>query len=388
MLLRKLRTKGRNRKGLALVLAFIVMISMLTMGAVFDIETVVASTKVTLVQKDIFNDTEKTREIITEAETVDAFLTEQGIELSEDDVLSVDLSAKIYSNQVITLEKSRLVGIDTDGKIHFERTMKRTVGEFLEDAGIVLEETDVVTPSEDTVITPEMTITIVDVFEDVVEVEIPYESITEEDSSLYVGETAVKQYGEKGIRREVYKITKSGDEENSRELISSEVVKEPVTEILLSGTKQKQHIIDKKESVVKENAEFKKVKEDVEETKAQQQAAPVVNVHPKGFSYSNVLTVNSTAYDPTLGGKKAGESRTASGLVAERGVVAVDPSVIPLGTRLYIESSDGGASWVYGYCVAGDTGGAIKGLKVDLCFNTYQECIQFGRRTATVYILN
>jgi len=344
MLLRKLRTKGRNRKGLALVLAFIVMISMLTMGAVFDIETVVASTKVTLVQKDIFNDTEKTREIITEAETVDAFLTEQGIELSEDDVLSVDLSAKIYSNQVITLEKSRLVGIDTDGKIHFERTMKRTVGEFLEDAGIVLEETDVVTPSEDTVITPEMTITIVDVFEDVVEVEIPYESITEEDSSLYVGETAVKQYGEKGIRREVYKITKSGDEENSRELISSEVVKEPVTEILLSGTKQKQHIIDKKESVVKENAEFKKVKEDVEETKAQQQAAPVVNVHPKGFSYSNVLTVNSTAYDPTLGGKKAGESRTASGLVAERGVVAVDPSVIPLGTRVYIESSDGGAS--------------------------------------------
>ena len=70
---------------------------------------------------------------------------------------------------------------------------------------------------------------------------------------------------------------------------------------------------------------------------------------------------------------------------AQYGVVAVDTRVIPLGTRLYIEAADG--SWVYGSAVAGDTGGAIRGNKVDLFFNTRQECLNFGRRTARVYIL-
>ena len=57
------------------------------------------------------------------------------------------------------------------------------------------------------------------------------------------------------------------------------------------------------------------------------------------------------------------------GLTPGFGIVAVDPTVIPLGTKLYIESPDGGKSWTYGYCIAGDTGGAIKGNRVDLCYN-------------------
>ena len=71
---------------------------------------------------------------------------------------------------------------------------------------------------------------------------------------------------------------------------------------------------------------------------------------------------------------------------AQRGVVAVDPRVIPLGTRLYIETADG--SYIYGNAVAGDTGGAIKGNKIDLFMNSYSECMQFGRRTVNVYILD
>ena len=75
----------------------------------------------------------------------------------------------------------------------------------------------------------------------------------------------------------------------------------------------------------------------------------------------------------------------ASGRAPAYGVVAVDPKVIPLGTKLYIEAVDG--SWVYGYAVAGDTGGAIKGNKIDLFFNTHAECTRFGRRQAKVYVL-
>lgn len=65
------------------------------------------------------------------------------------------------------------------------------------------------------------------------------------------------------------------------------------------------------------------------------------------------------------------------------GTVAVDKSVIPLGTRMYIVTNDG--SVIYGMAVASDTG--VRGNKVDLYYGTYQQCINFGRRSCTVYIL-
>ena len=67
------------------------------------------------------------------------------------------------------------------------------------------------------------------------------------------------------------------------------------------------------------------------------------------------------------------------------GVVAVDPRVIPLGSRLYIEAENG--TWIYGTAVAADTGGAIKGNKIDLYVESYSDAINFGRRKAKVYIL-
>ena len=109
------------------------------------------------------------------------------------------------------------------------------------------------------------------------------------------------------------------------------------------------------------------------------------------FSYSRVLTCNATAYDLSYEscGKYPGDPGygvTASGMQAGPGVVAVDPRVIPLGTRLYIASNDGTAD--YGYAIAGDTGGAIKGNRVDLFFSTAAEVRQFGRRSVTVYVLD
>jgi 3D (Asp-Asp-Asp) domain-containing protein len=103
------------------------------------------------------------------------------------------------------------------------------------------------------------------------------------------------------------------------------------------------------------------------------------------------LTCQATAYDLSFEscGKYPGEPGygiTASGTYAKVGTVAVDPRVIPLGTKMYIVSTDG--SYVYGYCTAEDTGGGIKGNKVDLFYNTRNECMQFGRRSVRVYILN
>ncbi|MDO5755572.1 MAG: cell wall-binding repeat-containing protein [Tissierellia bacterium] len=99
----------------------------------------------------------------------------------------------------------------------------------------------------------------------------------------------------------------------------------------------------------------------------------------KEFSYSRVLTMNATAYtsDPAENG---GYSVTALGTPIRVGVAAVDPRVIPLGTKLYVEG--------YGYCTAEDTGGAIKGNKIDLVFGSKQESYNFGRRQVTVYVLD
>ncbi len=96
-----------------------------------------------------------------------------------------------------------------------------------------------------------------------------------------------------------------------------------------------------------------------------------------GYAYSRMISGTATAY--------CDKGTTASGIRSQVGVIAVDPRVIPLGTRLYVESKDG--SWSYGVCVAGDTGGAIKGNIVDLFYDSYSQCIQFGRRGCNIYIL-
>lgn len=103
------------------------------------------------------------------------------------------------------------------------------------------------------------------------------------------------------------------------------------------------------------------------------------------IGYKSLTVGECTAYtnDRGLCGKY-----TSTGRVAAVGVVAVDPRVIPYGTELYIVSADG--SVVYGYAIAGDTGGALTSgrVLVDLFMDTYEDCMQFGRRDMNVYILN
>ncbi len=100
--------------------------------------------------------------------------------------------------------------------------------------------------------------------------------------------------------------------------------------------------------------------------------------------------MTATAYDLSFQstGKRPGDRYygiTASGTKARPGVVAVDPRVIPLGTRLYVQSLDGTKD--YGFAIAEDKGGAIKGNKIDLFFETANEVRRFGRRKVKVYIL-
>ncbi len=374
MLLEKMQNRYRQRKSLALAMAFVVMISMLTMGAVSDKE----AKSIMLIERDAFAGTETKRELVTRKVTLNDFLVEQEIVIEPGDVLSAEPVSVLWDNQTITIEKSKMIELHIDNQIEFKRAVRANVGEALENFNIGITPEDIVSPARDAAVYENMIITVdrMQTTEETVVTPIAYKGILKEDATQKVGYKKVEQYGVPGEKQEVFKITRKNGVEIARELVKSEITKEPIDEIVTSGTKQNQSVVSKKQGLAAAGKDFN--------NSANEAKAAASN---KGFSYSRVLNVTATAYDPSPA-TNAGYSKTAYGLTPQYGVVAVDPRVIPLGTKLYIESSDGGASWVYGYCIAGDTGGAIKGNRVDLCYNTKAECVRFGRKSATVYVLD
>lgn len=98
------------------------------------------------------------------------------------------------------------------------------------------------------------------------------------------------------------------------------------------------------------------------------------------FGRGRVLVMEATAYDPspaTIGPGATG--RTAMGLRATYGHVAVDPRVIKMGTKVFVEG--------YGFAIASDKGSAIKGNKIDLCFDSRATALAFGRKKVKVHVL-
>lgn len=176
--------------------------------------------------------------------------------------------------------------------------------------------------------------------------DVPYTTITEQTDSLRKGTTKVAQEGSNGVSK-ITEVTKYVNGEVADVSITEEVISDPVDEIILEGTKE----------------------------------VPTVP-GTSDVEYSKVLTMNATAYCPcTICCGAYANGYTANGMKAGYGVAAVDTSVIPLGTKLYVEG--------YGYCIAADTGGAIKGNRIDLCFDTHWAALNsgFGHKNVKVYVL-
>ena len=186
---------------------------------------------------------------------------------------------------------------------------------------------------------------------------VSYTTVKRHNASLTAGETVVVRDGVDGEQVVTYRVTYENGEEVSRETVASMVTKEPVIKVVEYGA-----VAEMSDDLADASVDVSKL------------------------NYRFYIDCEATAYDlsPEENGGYAGQS--ATGVPLDKGVIAVDPRVIPLGTRVYIEAIDG--SWSYGYAVAADTGGAIKGNRVDLCYRTRYECIQFGRRPCRVYILN
>jgi 3D (Asp-Asp-Asp) domain-containing protein len=106
---------------------------------------------------------------------------------------------------------------------------------------------------------------------------------------------------------------------------------------------------------------------------------PSISTSRSSFTRSRVIAMSATGYDTSPQTLPGSTGRTATGIPARFGIVAVDPRVIRLGTFVYVEG--------YGFALAADTGGAIKGNKIDLCFNSRREALNWGRRKVRVHVL-
>ena len=309
--------------------------------------------------------------IKTMDKTVGQILARNNIAVGEHDFVSPPLASRLNENQSITIARAFPVNVNIGNDGVVINTVSKTVAKALEENGIAISESDIVTPSLDSVVNKGTKISITQVAEDMITVteEIPFKTVSSPNSSLQRGTTEVKTEGKPGVKELYYSVVYHNGEEISREFAGEKIVSEPVTQVTEYGTSYHKPATTSRGSVDR-----------TEEKKAD-----------KSFSYSAVYTCAASAYDLSYAscGKNPGDRGygiTASGMKAQRGVVAVDPSVIPLGTKLYIESTDGYPD--YGYAVAGDTGGAIKGYRVDLFMDSHSEAINFGRRQVKVYILN
>ncbi|MBQ4161053.1 MAG: G5 domain-containing protein [Clostridia bacterium] len=229
-------------------------------------------------------------------------------------------------------------------------TSEKNVQAILTEAGIQLNPDDTIYPAltEEIGEDGQIVITRIKYEEAVEKVAIPYDSEEVKSSKYELGTKTVTTGGENGIETITYKVKIVNGKEATREEIAREITLEPVTEIVAVGTKVTTKALD-----------------------------------TTGADY---ILCTATAYDGSYETLGYYNPKTALGRTPTVGTVAVDPKVIPLGKKLYIESVDG--SYVYGECFAGDTGGAIKGNRVDLFMASRSEALAFGRRQVKVYILD
>ena len=191
--------------------------------------------------------------------------------------------------------------------------------------------------------------------------EVPFETVYCDAPTLALGEEKVVTEGTAGEALYTDHVTYVNGEESQRENLKTEVTTEPVSRVVLRGTG-----------------------EDLDGDKNQPIIGNGVIVLPSGevLTYTHADQYWATAYTSWV---EDCTGTTATGTQARVGAIAVDPTVIPYGTRMFIVTNDG--EYVYGIATAEDCGGGIKGNHVDLFFNTVEECFQFGVRDCIIYFL-
>lgn len=302
----------------------------------------------------------------TRVGNVAELLSEEGVTVNDADKLNVSPEAEIDDGHEIIVKRGKQVTIKTNSGETVANVTSADAEGALAEAGYQTSEADEITTDGDI-------ISVVTVEEKTEEIAVPinFETTYTEDASLITGETKVVQSGANGEKLITQRVVFRDGVEASRETLSEEITKEPVKQIIAKGTK-----------VIATPAPAKNVTPPA--AKGSNSSSDTGNTI-NGMKYKKKITMQATAYS-TSPSENGGYTVSAKGNPLRHGIVAVDPRVVPLGSKVYVESTDG--SWVYGVASAEDTGGAIKGNKIDLCYEGSVASVNtFGRRSCNVYIL-
>ena len=281
--------------------------------------------------------------------TVEEALNRTGITLAENQSVTPSLNTVITGDMNIYVYNSKNIKLTTNGTEMTVKAPEGTVENALNILGYEITDDDILNVDKNAQVEDDMKITLkkVTYVDEKSTKKISYKTVEKDSDDIMTGESEVSQKGVDG-EKEVTKRCKYIDGKyDSTKVIDEKVTKEPVDKIVLNGTKRG--------------------------TTTDSSGAPV--------SYSYMVSGSGTAYTAAPG------ALTATGVPVYEGGVAVNPAIIPYGSKLYIEAADG--SHVYGYATAIDTGGALMdgSAIVDLFYFSYDDCVSFGRRDVNVYVL-
>ncbi len=272
------------------------------------------------------------------AGTVGDVLKQNQIILGGNDLVEPSQDTPVKRNMQIVVTRAFSVKVTADGVTREIITTPVTVKEAVALAGFTLGENDIVKTLPETLVVPQQEIEVIRVTqkEITVDQEMPYQVEKTTDATLEKGLSKTLKAGKNGVARNTYLITYYNGQEAKRDIIKMETLVQPVNKVLAMGS--------------------------------------ITSVSRGGqrFDFTEAHFMQATAYTYT-------GSHTATGNHPAVGMVAVDPTVIPLGSKMYIEG--------YGYAWAADTGGAIKGNIVDVFLEDQSQCVKWGRKTVKVYIL-
>ncbi len=312
--------------------------------------------------------------VSTRSQTVADLLMEYNIVVGEGDVIYPELSSVLYHGEDILIRRAITVYITADGETTSVSVLNGSVSKALYLAGITANVDDIVTPERDRMVTDGMNITVNRVLiTNETETRRLHYYVTYQDSDeLYIGQEEMVRHGTEGQKEVTMKVVTVDGVETERTVISEKVLSTAQNRIVAKGTKPtptpKPKTTAKK--TTKPTATPKKTK--TQTKNASEVTDNSITIDGKTYTYSKTLVCTLTAYTHT-------GRRTATGVWPQVGMVAVDPSVIPYGTKMYIPG--------YGIAVAKDCG--VSGNRIDVFLDTEAECTKFGRkRDRTIYILD
>ncbi|GMA55907.1 uncharacterized protein DUF348 [Alicyclobacillus sacchari] len=275
--------------------------------------------------------------------TIAEFLQKHDVHVSDRDRVRPALDSSVVNGEIVEIVSPKPVTIDYEGKVEHTWTFAHTVGELLKTEGITLKPSDHMNLATSERVTSGETVEIHNIVSKTTTQtqEIPFQTIRRNASDLEVGHKEYVTHGVKGLL-EIQTTSVYRDGHKISQHVVKRVVRNPVDEVVEVGTMQLVH-------------------------------HPVLatrSANPDPGLIRGSLTVLATAY--------AAGGLTATGVPAEPGVIAVDPSVIPLGSRVYIPG--------IGTVVAADTGSAIVGDHIDICMASNAQADAWGARTITIYL--